>query len=416
MNCCGRRDFLRLTVGTAAGAALSAKFGLPLAAQDAGGRAKRMVLLWMPGAPSQMDTFDPKPGADTGGPFGAIDTAADGVRISEHLPLLAKQMKRVSLIRTVNSRDPNHDTAQYLLHTSYRKAADAEHPHLSAVIATELGEAAPDLPAGVVLGGAPPAGAGYLAATAAPVVFDKISAPAEDVLASPGNPKDRFERRWKLLQSMERRFGESHDDRKVEERRRAYEKAHRVLTSERVNAFDVRKEPDGMRSWYGDTDFGNACLIARRLLEADVRFVEVMYGDWDTHNDNFNRVKQLCGEIDRPFSALLQDLDQRGLLKETLVVWMGEFGRTPRYNPNGGKDHWGHCFPVALAGGGIRAGAVVGRSDHQGAYPEEDRVEPESLHATIHHCLGIPPGAEVTDRLGRPQAACIGEPIRQVLL
>ncbi len=387
---CSRRGLLRMALGTAVGAALAEQFALPLLGQEktATGKAKRCVMIWLMGAPSQIDTLDPKPGTETGGPFGDIETTARGIRISENLPLLAKQMKHMSLIRTVNSRDPNHDTAQYTLHTSYRKAADVEHPHVGSVVSNELGETTPDLPMTVVLGGAPPAGGGYLAAERGPIVFDRIAAPAEDVLPSTNNPRERLQRRWELLKASEERFAKDHEDKKVEDRRRAYEKAYQVLTSDRVKAFDVKRESDDMRRLYGDTDFGNAVLMSRRLLEAGTRFVEVMYGDWDTHNDNHNRVKKLCGEIDRPVAALLQDLAQKKLLDETLVLWFGEFGRTPRINAANGRDHW-TTWTVGLAGGGIQPGRVIGETDELGMAIKSRPVNTADLFATMYQCLGI---------------------------
>ncbi len=390
-----------MALGTSVSAALAAQFRLPaFAQQTAVAKAKKCIVLWMMGAPSQMDTWDPKPGTATGGPVQSIETAANGIRISENLPLIAKQMRRMSLIRTVNSRDPNHDTAQYLLHTAYRKSADVEHPHLGTVIAHELGEAVPDLPPTVVLGGAPPVGGGYLPVEKAPMVFDKIAAPAEDVLASPNNPRERLEKRWELLKKQEERFAEAHEDRKVEERRRAYEKAYQVLTSDRVKAFDVKKEPDDVRAAYGDTDYGNALLMARRLVEAGTRFVEVMYGDWDTHNDNHNRVKQLCKETDRPIAALIEDLAKRKLLDETLVIWMGEFGRTPRINGADGRDHW-TTWSVAMAGGGIQGGRCIGETDEQGMSIKQRPVSVADLYATVYRCFGIDPAKEVV-KVPRP--------------
>jgi hypothetical protein len=377
-----------MALGTSVGAALSEHFRLPLFAQEKAAKAKRCVMIWLMGAPSQIDTLDPKPGTETGGPFGDMETAAKGIRISENLPLLARQMKHMSLIRSVNSKDPNHDTAQYMLHTAYRKAADVEHPHVGSVVANELGETTPDLPMAVVLGAAPPVGGGYLPPDRAPIVFDKIAAPAEDVLASPNNPRERLERRWELLKRAEDRFAKEHDDRKVEERRRAYDKAYQVLTSDRVKAFDVKREPDEMRRLYGDTDFGNAVLMSRRLLEAGTRFVEVMYGDWDTHNDNHNRVKKLCGEVDRPVAALLEDLSKKKMLDETLVVWMGEFGRTPRINAANGRDHW-TTWTVGLAGGGIQGGRAVGETDELGLSIQSRPVGVNDLYATIYSCFGI---------------------------
>ncbi len=416
-DCCNRRGFLTMSLGLTAGAALASRLGLSALGQDtptaALAKAKRCIVLWMMGAPSQMDTWDPKPGTETGGPFKDIETAADGIRIAEHMPRIARQMDKVSLIRTVTSRDPNHDTAQYLLHTGWRRAADVEHPALGAVITQELGLQVADLPGGVVLGSTPPSGAGYLDAASGPIVFDRLASPAEDVLANASNPRDRFEQRWKLLKRAEERFAAGHEDARVEQRRRAYEKAYQVLTSERVKAFDVRKEPEESRRAYGDSDYGRALLMSRRLVEAGVRFVEVMYGDWDTHRDNFGQVKTLLDQTDGPIAALLEDLARRGLLQETLVLWMGEFGRTPRINGSNGRDHW-TTWSVAMAGGGIQGGRVVGRTDPLGMSIAERPVPVGDLFATIYSCFGIDPGKQLVT-VPRPMKVVeAGTPVKEL--
>jgi uncharacterized protein DUF1501 len=413
-------------IGMSAGAAIAAKFGLSLhpavaaAAAKAGGqdttmagKAKRCILLWMMGAPSQMDTWDPKPGTETGGPFSAIETSAPGIQIAEHLPLVAKQMKHLSLIRTVNSRDPNHETAAYLLHTAYRKAADIEHPHMGSIVAQELGMETDELPPVVVIGSGSPAGTGYLAPEWAPMVFDKLSAPAEDVLASQYNPRERLNRRWRMLQSFEYDFAQDHEDKRIAARRLASEKAYKILTSDRVKAFDVKQEPESGRALYGKTDFGQACLMARRLVESGVRFVEVMYGDWDTHVDNFDRVKQLSTDIDKPMAALVEDLDRRGMLKDTLVLWMGEFGRTPKINASKGRDHW-TTWSVAMGGGGIQPGRVIGKTDPLGMSIVDRPVPVNNLFATIYHACGIPADKKLI-QVPRPMKVVDGgQPVKEL--
>jgi hypothetical protein len=414
---CSRRGFLKVGIGMSAGMALAGKFGLPLLGQDTVtgmAKAKRVILLWMMGAPSQMDTWDPKPGTETGGPFAAIPTTAPGIEISEHLPLTAKQMKHLSLIRTVNSRDPNHETAQYLLHTAYRRAADIEHPHMGSVVAQELGLETDELPPVVVIGSGARAGVGYLNPEWAPMVFDRLSDPAEDVLPAKYNPRERLARRWGLLKAFEHDFAEGHEDKRIEARRQGSEKAYKILTSDRVKAFDVRLEKESVRSMYGDTDFGKAVLMARRLAESGVRFVEVMYGDWDTHVDNFGRVKQLSTDIDKPMAALVEDLARLGMLKDTLVMWMGEFGRTPRINPSNGRDHW-TTWSVALGGGGIQPGRVIGKTDPLGMSIVDRGVPVNDLFATIYHACGINPDKKLI-QVPRPMKVVDGgSPVKELL-
>ena len=401
-----------------AGAALALKFGLPLMGQDTVAqmaKAKRVILLWMMGAPSQMDTWDPKPGTETGGPFAAIQTSAPGIQIAEHLPLVAKQMKHLSLIRTVNSRDPNHETAAYMLHTAYKKAADIEHPHMGSIVAQELGMETDEMPPVVVIGSGARAGVGYLQPEWAPVVFDRLSDPAEDVLPTKFNPRDRLNRRWRILRAFEHDFSTDHEDARIAARRQATEKAYKILTSDRVKAFDVRLEKEDVKKLYGDTDFGKACLMARRLVESGVRFVEVMYGDWDTHVDNFDRVKQLSTDIDKPTAGLVEDLERRGMLKDTLVIWMGEFGRTPRINPSKGRDHW-TTWSVMMGGGGIQPGRVIGKTDDLGMSIVDRPVPFADLFATIYHACGINPDKKLV-QVPRPMKVVDGgTPVKELFV
>jgi len=392
---CGRRDFIRLTIGSS----LAAFAPLSLALQETRtSRATRMILLWMAGAPSQLETLDPKPGC---GKFQAIDTEVSGVRISEHLPKVARRMKKISLVRTVHSKDPNHDTATYLLHTGYRKAPDTSHPHFASVLANELGGRG-DLPGCVVIGGSPPAGSSYLDSESGPVVFDKLENPAEDVKLAKGVSRERLEKRWKLLREFESPFVRNHESTALQERTRAYERAYRVLTSKRVSAFDVAQESDAVRAKYGRTPFGDACVIARRLLEADVRFVEVMLADWDTHTDNFNRHEKLLQTLDPAWSALVGELSDRRMLDETLVLWMGEFGRTPTVNGSEGRDHFTRAWSVALSGGGVAGARVVGETDEQGMAIRSRPVSVPDLFATVYSCFGVDPRKEFTTQGGRP--------------
>ncbi len=385
-----RRQFVRLTVGGGLGL-LAAKLGLSAQETRAGGPGKSCVLLWLAGGPSQVDTFDLKPGLT---PFKEIETAAPEIRISEGFPRLAKQMKRVSLVRTLHSNDPNHATATYLLHTGYRKAADLQHPHLGSVICQELGERG-DLPGTIVVGGDPQCGAGYLPGDKGPVIFDRLETPAEDV--KPAFSKERLEKRWRMLAALDRTFGEARDERLVDERRRSYERAYRVLSSDKVKAFDLSREEPGR---YGSSPFGRACQLSRRLVEAGVRFVEVSMGDWDSHADNEAAHRPLMETLDTGLAALLADLQERRLLDSTLVLCMGEFGRTPKVNAAQGRDHWTKCWSVALAGGGIQGGRVVGETD--GMAVTKGPVSVADLFATVLKSQGVDPAKEVKTSGGRP--------------
>jgi hypothetical protein len=401
---CSRRDFVRVAIGASAAAGLSAKAGIPFALpQERGAKARACILLWMQGAQSQIDTWDPKPGTETGGPFRAIETASAGVRICEHLPRTARQMDKVSLVRTVHSKDPNHDTATYMLHTGYRQNSDLQHPHVGSIVLEELGPGKTDLPGCVVVGGEPPAGAAYLPAERGPAVFDKLDNPGEDVLPSTEYfPKGTLDRRWRLLRSFEEDWIRRHEDARVEARRRAYERAWKVLSSADLKAFDLSREPDAVRKSYGAHPFGRAVLLARRLVQSGVRFVEVQMGSWDTHADNFGGHKRLLADLDGPVAALLEDLARSGMLSETLVLLMSEFGRTPRVNAAQGRDHWTRNWSVCLAGGGIAGGRLVGRTDEAGMEIRERPVSVGDLFETVYSCFGIRTDKEYTSGGGRP--------------
>ena len=368
----------------------------------AGGKAKACILLWLTGGPSQVDTFDVKPELT---PCKEIETAGEA-RISEGFPRLAREMKRVSLIRTLHSNDPNHATGTYLLHTAYRKTPGLEHPHVGSVIVSELGERS-DLPGCIVIGGDPQCGAGYLNGDKGPVIFDKLDNPAEDVKLAVS--KERMKKRWELLSALDDKYGKEHELRLVEERRQACERAHRVLTSDKVKAFDLSKEEPGR---YGATPFGRACLMARRLIEAGVRFVEVAVGDWDTHSDAVARHKALLETLDGPYAALLADLAERRLLDETVVLCMGEFGRTPKLNGAGGRDHFTKCWSVALGGGGLAGGRVVGRTD---GFEIQDRpVSVPDLFCTLYKAFGIRSSKEHR-AAGRPlKLVDGGQPVQEL--
>ena len=416
---CSRRDFVRLALGGSAALGMAGKFGVPfaLAQGTPSAKAKACILLWMQGAQSQLDTWDLKPGTESGGPFRPIPTSADGVQICEHLPRTARQMDKVSLIRTLNSRDPNHDTATYFLHTGYRENPDLQYPHVGSVIVEELGPGKTDLPGCIVLGGEPPAGAAYLPADRGPAIIDRLTNPTDDLLATNEYfAKGTLERRWKLLRGFEEDWNRKHADIRIAERERTYERAWKVLSSADLKAFEVAKEPEPIRKAYGDTPLGKAALLARRLVQTGVRFVEIQYGSWDTHSDNFGGHKRLMGDIDGPFAALLEDLSRTGLLSETMVILMGEFGRTPRINVGQGRDHWTKCWSACLAGGGIAGGRVVGKTNADGTDIAERPVSVADFYATIYKCFGVNPDKKYMGPGSRPTKILDGGEVVKELL
>lgn len=418
----GRRDFVRIALGMGAAAGLAAKFGTPAAAAAARecalpgpARGKAVILLWMQGGPSQIDTFDPKPGTETGGPFKAIDTRVRGVQLSEHLPRLAARANLFSLVRTLHSKDPNHDTARYLLHTGYRTDPTIEHPHLGSLVSAELGRRAEGLPGCILLGKDVPTGSGYLPPETAPLQVEKLDNPLEDLKLPPGVSSFRMEDRQKLLEAQNAAFARAHPDARLRAHERAYGRALELVRSPHLKAFDLSGEPEETRALYGNGPFGRACLMARRLVEAGVPFVEVTLADWDTHQDNFARSRALMGQFDPGMAGLLEDLGRRGMLAETLVLCVGEFGRTPRVNGGQGRDHWTRNFCAAVAGGGLAGGRVVGRTDRLGLEPVERPVSVQDFFATIYDRLGIDAGKKFQTPAGRPiRILDGGEPVKEL--
>jgi uncharacterized protein (DUF1501 family) len=401
-----RRGFVALSAGGLL-AALASRFGGPVdalaqTAVAAGpAPARACILLWMNGGPSHIDTFDPKPGRPTGGPFKAIKTSAPGVQICEHLPQLAAEAHRLAIVRSMQSKEGNHVRAQYLVRTGYAPTATIDHPALGSWVSAERGDPALDLPQFVSLGG-PSVGPGFLGLSHGAFVVPDPGSPPRN-MASPARGDDaRFDRRRAALAALEDDFARKTADPKVIGRREVYDKAVRMMRSSHLGAFDISSEPASVREAYGDSDFGRACLTARRLVEAGVRFVEVSLDGWDTHKNNFERTRKLMGVFDPAMATLLRELDARKLLDSTMVAWMGEFGRTPRIDGDDGRDHHPRAWSAVLAGGGLRGGVAYGATDEDGAKVVDRAVGVPDLLATMAQRMGIDPAKSVATPSGRP--------------
>ncbi|HLK41130.1 MAG TPA: DUF1501 domain-containing protein [Polyangiaceae bacterium] len=397
-----RRSVLRIGTSAVFGA-LVARHATPAAAQEAASRAKARgcILLWLNGGPSHIDTFDPKPGRATGGSFKAVKTCVHGVLVAEHLPKLADRMDRVALVRSMSSKEGNHARAQYYVHTGYAPNPTVVHPSLGGWVAARAVEPHAELPPFVSIGG-PSFGAGFLGVENGPFVIQKAGASPADVDLAPGVDEARFERRRAALDALEERFAGITGDAKVHGRREIYAQAVRLMRAPGLAAFDVSTESDATRAAYGDTDFGRGCLVARRLVERGVRFVEVVLDGWDTHQNNFERTKALSQTLDTALAALLDDLRARGVVDQTLVACMGEFGRTPRINANDGRDHWPQAWTALLAGGGLRGGVAHGATDEDGAKVLGTPTTVPDLLATMASALGLDPGHTESTPAGRP--------------
>ena len=403
-----RRQILR--AGLMGGFGLVASRWLTAEAAE-NAKAKRVILLWMNGGPSHIDTWDPKAGKT--GPHKQIKTSVPGLSISEHLPLLAAAANKLAVVRSMTSKEGNHQRAQYLLRTGYAPNPTVQHPSFGAWMSKRFGEPATGLPAFVSIGGPSSAGGGFFGVQHAPFVV----MPPGQMPANVTTPDEaRFAARAKLLDEMERDFADRTGDPKVDGRRAVYEKAKSLMHASALDAFDVTKEPAAVRAKFGDTPFGKGCLTAARLVSSGVRLVEVTLDGWDTHQNNFDRTKRLMGMLDPAMSSLLEDLDRRALLDETLVVWMGDFGRSPRINANDGRDHHPAAWSAVLAGAGVRRGVVHGETDADGAKVVKDAVSVPDLLATIATIVGLDPADTVLSPAGRPIALTDhGTPVKALL-
>jgi hypothetical protein len=396
-----RRDLLRTLAAGSTAATLGLRGGLAAAAPELRRKNKACILLWMDGGPSQLETWDPKPGHANGGETKAIDTAVAGIRIADNLPQLAKQTDKLAIIRSLQTREGEHGRATYLMHTSSLPSGSGALPSLGSVAAHGLAEAACELPAFVRIGERPLTGnaGGFLGSRYDAYVLSEAGRMPDNVRASvdAARLRRRVELTGKLQQaSVVTTVARSTDHAQV------YESATRMITSPQLEAFDLEREKAAERDAYGRTPFGSACLLARRLVEAGVTFVECSVVGWDTHDNNFVRSRALCEQFDRPAARLLTDLDERGLLDQTLVIWMGEFGRTPKINPRTGRDHYPNAFSAVLAGGGIRGGRVVGATDAGGETIAERQVTEKDLFQTIYKALDVDAEREYMTSIGRP--------------
>ena len=397
-----RRDFLRaISIAGAAAGSLNWTDLMTAQAAELRKQGKACILLWMQGGPSQFETFSPKPGHGNGGETKAIETTVPGVEISENLPETARAMKDICLIRSMNSREGAHPRATYLMHTGYLPTASVKYPTLGSIVAHELGDRAAELPSFVRIGQSRFGdGAGLLGIDYDPFVMQTAGPMPQNTGLT--TSESRYDRRLKLLGRLEDQYAAAGGKQEVEDHRKVYAQAARMITSPKMEVFDLAKESQKTREAYGTSQFGSGCLLARRLVETGVTFVEVSLGNWDTHDNNFERSKALCGQVDRPYAALLNDLKDRGMLDKTLVVWMGEFGRTPRINPRGGRDHYPRAFNVALSGGGVQGGQVIGKTDAGGETVADHPIGVSDLLRTVCHSLGIDSTKDNTSSIGRP--------------
>ena len=433
-----RRDFLRLGTAGLFGMGLSLSGLLQSQARaQARGRSTEdvsLIFIFLRGGMSTIDAWDLKPdaAAEFRGEFRPIATNASGILIGENMPRLAGQMDKVSLIRSFRHGNSSHGHADHYMLTGYNPTAafnptlspNNQRPAVGAIIAKKLGPRGSVPPYVCLPKMHPSAGSAYLGASAAPFVIEADpNAPdfaVPDVVPPPSLELARLESRRELLGKIDRfqRAAESTASQDARAVGAFRQKAFDLMTSTSAKAaFDIQKEPDRLRDEYGRNSLGQGCLMARRLVEAGVRCVTVEHSNWDTHSDNFNVLKtHLLPALDGAMAALFRDLADRGLLEKTLVVVSGEFGRTPRINKDAGRDHWGPAFTVALGGGGLKGGVVIGRTDARGEKPADDPHGPEDLAATIYRRLGIDSEEEFITPEGRPVKIVNGGRVMNALI
>jgi uncharacterized protein (DUF1501 family) len=386
-----RRQFL---TGTAAGVLGFGAMLNPTNADELRRQDKRVLVIFLAGGVSQLESWDPKPGTNTGGPTLSIPTSVPGVRISELLPYTASQMHRFAIVRGINTQEDEHSRGAYIMHTGRRQNPAERYPHMGSVMAKLLGNEDSPLPGYIHIsprgdgGGFNRNDAAFLGPRYASVTLADGTPPAN--LFRPATLTELADAERNAVRAqLDQRFQQTHRSADTEAYTNSYAQATEIM--QRRQIFDINREPMSLRDRYGTHEFGRHCLLARRLLENGITFVKVTHSNYDTHHENFDFHIEQLGEFDRSFATLLDDLHQRGLLERTLVVVMSEFGRTPTINRNFGRDHWSRAWSVTMAGCGVRGGTVVGRTNDNGTQVVDRQVHGGHLFHTYFRALGLDP-------------------------
>lgn len=402
-------------------------------------KTRHCILLWMSGGPSQMDTWDLKPGHENGGEFKEIQTASPGLKFSEHLPKLATMSDNLAVMRGLSTGEGDHGRGTYLMRTGHTPMGPMEYPCIGAALANQLGEFNAGLPDFVSVGpfralNQDAFSSGFLGPRYSPLIVGASDIPGSVTMQGgfpelqvqgmnrPGGITEaRMEKRLKMWSGLQSEFLSTHRSGAATTHNMIYEGAVKLMNSDDAKAFDLSKESEEVRDSYGRTVFGQGCLMARRLIEHGVSFVEVSLGTssggigWDTHSDIFNNVARLSADLDTGWSTLMQDLKDRGLLESTTIVWMGEFGRTPTINTTTGRDHYPNAWSAVLAGGGIAGGQAYGKTSDDGMSVVDGEMTAEDLLSTVCHATGAG-GAMLDAPNGRPIPITNGSPVQDVLV
>ncbi|MEK6237666.1 MAG: DUF1501 domain-containing protein [Planctomycetales bacterium] len=402
-----RRHFMKHLAGQSALAGAAGAFAQTMAAnaQALKKSGKACILMWMGGGPSTMDIWDLKPGAATGGEFKPIQTAAPGVEICEHMPMTAKIMDKISIIRSMSTREADHNRGRYYMHTGYVPNPNVTHPSYGSVLAKTLGDPTATLPPFVSVGGGS-VGPGFLGMGYAPLV---VNSNGQIRNIKGFVDQDRLMQRMWLLDGVEKKFIGDRRGGLASDHQSVLKKTLSLMTSNQMEAFRVQQEDPATLERYGEDGFGRGLLMARRLVQEGVPFVEVNYGGWDNHQGIFPTLKDTkLPLIDRGISALVEDLSARGMLENTVVMWMGEFSRTPRINAESGRDHWARAWSVMAGGGSIKGGRAVGTTSADGTSVTSDPYSAEDLMASVCQGLGISLKTTFTSKTGRPMKIANG--------
>lgn len=387
-----RRNLLKAAGGSILAAKMSDLeiLSQPALASELAREGKIAILLWLAGGASQLETWDPKPGRRTGGPYAKIKTKVPGIEISELLPKMANQLDETAIIRSLNTKIADHGQGYTLMDTGRIPEPGVRYPHLGSIIAHELGQIDSKVPDFVYMytqtEGRRQDSAGYLGARYNPMFLTDKMMPDDLHRADAISEADHHDRAA-LRDFMAKRFLRDLNNPSLGSHENAYSRVHGLMASDYL--FDIEREPQAMRDHYGPTQFGQQCLIARRLVEAGVPFVKVARAWWDSHGQNFETHRELCADLDHCMSALLEDLRQRSLLSKTLVITLGEFGRTPQINGSLGRDHFASAWSCTLSGCGIRGGSLYGKTDDDGQTVVDGEMKSGDLFATIFAALGI---------------------------
>ena len=411
-----RRHFMLHLAGASAmaGTALALGNTLKANASTLTKNRKAAILLWMGGGPSTMDIWDLKPGSNNGGPFQPIATNGD-VQICEHMPMMAKNMDKLSIVRNMSTREADHMRGRYYMHTGYVPNPSVVHPSYGSVIAHELASSRENLeiPPFVSVGGNSE-GPGFLGMTWAPF---SVNSNGQVRNLDMGIEPDRLTQRMQALKMMESGFIDDNRGIAATEHAKVLGKTLSLMTSDQMSAFRVAQEPAEARERYGNTNFGRGCLMARRLVESGVPFVEVGLGGWDNHQNIFPTLQNTrLPELDRGMSALMEDLAQRNMLDDVAVIWMGEFSRTPRINGNNGRDHWARSWSAVVGGAGMKSGIAVGETNEDGTSVVGPSNSSEDLMATVCQSLGISLETTFTSQSGRPMKIANGGKVIKELI